>query len=63
MAGKLHKDYVRYNTGGGMVLSPFGKQKIAYAEGYNAARGGALQTTNPHPAWQNSDLVTARFIG
>lgn len=55
MAGKLHKDYVKYSTGGGQVLDPASKQKIAYAEGYNASRAGAVQASNPHPTWQNTD--------
>ena len=55
MAGKLHKDFVRYRDGGGQVLPPQGKRKRCYAEGYNARRNGAVQASNPHPTWQNTD--------
>lgn len=56
MAGKLHRDYAKYSTGGGGTVAPTSKLKIAYAEGYNASRAGALRTANPHPLWQGPDV-------
>lgn len=58
MAGKLHKDFVRYRDGGGIALEP-GRRARAYAEGYQARRRNALQNTNPHPSWQNTDQQSA----
>ena len=54
MAGKWHRDYARYVAATGRALFPT-KQVRAYAEGYNASRAGALQSTNPHPGWQSTD--------
>ena len=49
MAGKLHKDFVRYRDGGGIRLAPGDKRVRSYAEGYQARRKAALQTDNPFP--------------
>ena len=52
MAGKLYTSYQNLLA---TAAHPRERHHKAYAEGYNAARSGALQTTNPHPAWQNTD--------
>jgi hypothetical protein len=56
MAGKLHTGYLQYTTAAATAIAPQSKLKRAYAEGFNANRAAALRTTNPHPAWQLSDL-------
>jgi ribosome modulation factor len=47
MAGKYHKDFVRYRDGGGVVLQPGDKRVRSYSEGYQARRKGAAKASNP----------------
>jgi hypothetical protein len=52
MAGKV---YTSYQNQLATAPQPAKNRVRAYAEGYLAAGRAALQTTNPHPAWQNTD--------
>jgi hypothetical protein len=60
MAGKLHLNYVNYNTSTALANKPanlWGKQLKAYAEGYNYVKKGGVYT-DPHPAGASAGLAT-----
>jgi hypothetical protein len=56
MAGKLHRDYTSSLAATATAVAPEKKHARAYAEGYNARRNGAIQSTNPHPIPTPVDL-------